>query len=119
MLQTGNARDPKLPQTPTIYELMNDYRVPESGRRLARVVLSAALFGRPWVAPRGVPAERVEILREAFMQAARDPALLAEAETKDLGVVAAGGAELQKLAGEVITQPPEVVACMKRLVGEQ
>jgi len=119
LLQTGNERDPKLLHTPTLYELMDEYRVPEPGRRLARVILSGALFGRPLVAPPGLSAEKLRILREAFAKAARDPELLAEARMKDLAVVAAGGEELQTLAREVIAQPPEIVACMKRLVGEQ
>jgi hypothetical protein len=118
LLQTGNERDPKLLHTPTLYELMDEYRVPEPGRRLARVILSGALFGRPLVAPPGLSAEKLRILREAFAKAARDPELLAEARMKDLAVVAAGGEELQTLAREVIAQPPEIVACMKRLVGE-
>jgi tripartite-type tricarboxylate transporter receptor subunit TctC len=116
LLQTGNTRDPKLTETPTIYELMDEHGVRESGRRLAQVVLSVAFFGRPWVAPRGVPAERVEILREAFMQAARDPALLAEAGARDLGVGAATGEELETLARQVVAEPPEVITRLRKLL---
>jgi tripartite-type tricarboxylate transporter receptor subunit TctC len=117
LLQTGKERDVKLPDAPTIYELMDAHRVPESGRRLAQVILSGALFGRPWVAPPKVPPQRVKILREAFIRAVRDPALLAEAKMKDLGIVAARGEELQTLAAEVTAQPPDVVARMKTLAG--
>ena len=116
LLQTGKERDPKLPQTPTIYELMDEHKVPEPGRSLAQVILSAALFGRPLVAPPGVPAERVKILREAFMRAARDPELLVEAKMKNLDVVAAGGEELETLARGVMVQPPEVIERMKKIL---
>ncbi|HEX9445848.1 MAG TPA: tripartite tricarboxylate transporter substrate-binding protein [Candidatus Binatia bacterium] len=116
LLQTGRERDARLAEAPTLGELMDRRAVPEAGRRLARAILSAALFGRPWVAPPGVPAERIAILREAFLEAARDPALLAEAEAHDLGVVAAGGAELETLAADVVAQPAEVVARMKKLI---
>lgn len=119
LLQTGKERDAKLPDAPTIYEMMDAYRVPETGRRLARVILGGALFGRPMVAPPGLAAEKLDILRDAFASAARDPELLREAEIKGLGVVLGGGEELQALAAEVTAQPPEIVARMKRLVGEQ
>jgi tripartite-type tricarboxylate transporter receptor subunit TctC len=115
LLQTGAARDSRLPETPTIYELMDERGVAEPGRRLARVVLSAERFGRPWVAPPGVPAELMNILRAAFARAARDPALLAEAEMKDLSVAAGGGEELQVLAREVAAQPPEIIARLRKL----
>lgn len=117
LLQTGKERDAKLPDTPTIYEMMDAYRVPETGRRLARVILGGALFGRPMVAPPGLAAEKLEILRDAFASAARDRELLREAEIKGLGVVLGGGEELQALAAEVTAQPPDVVARMKTLVG--
>jgi tripartite-type tricarboxylate transporter receptor subunit TctC len=115
LLQTGKARDPRLPEAPTIYELMDQYQVSESGRRLARVILSSALFGRPLVAPPGVPGERVKILREAFIAAARDSELLTRAKTKGLEVVAADGEELERLAGEILSQPPEVIERLRKL----
>jgi tripartite-type tricarboxylate transporter receptor subunit TctC len=115
LLQTGKERDPKLPEAPTIYELMEEYKIPKSGRRLAHVILSSALFGRPLVAPPAVAAERVKILREAFSRAVRDPDLLAEAKTKSLDVVPAAGAELARLAKDVISQPPEVIEQLRKL----
>ncbi|HEY2989379.1 MAG TPA: tripartite tricarboxylate transporter substrate-binding protein [Candidatus Binatia bacterium] len=119
ILQSGKERDPKLPETPTIYELMDEYKVSCPERRLARVILSGALFGRPWVGPPGVPAGRLNLLRQAFARAARGPDLLAEAERKDLAVAFAGGEELQTLAAEVIAQPPEIAARIRMLLGEQ
>ncbi len=115
LLQTGEARDSKLTDAPTLGELMDEYGVSEEGRRLAQVILSAARFGRPWIAPPGVPPERVDVLRDAFMKAARDPAVAAEARAKDLELAPADGRELQKLAAEVIAQPAEVVARMRNL----
>ncbi|HEY1268940.1 MAG TPA: tripartite tricarboxylate transporter substrate-binding protein [Candidatus Binatia bacterium] len=115
LLQTGAARDPKVPDAPTLSELMNEYRTPDAGRRLAQVILSAASFGRPWIAPPGVPPERLRVLRDAFMRAARDPATAAEAQAKDLELAPASGDELQKLAADVMAQPAEVVARMRKI----
>jgi tripartite-type tricarboxylate transporter receptor subunit TctC len=116
LLQSGAARDRKLPDAPTLGELMDEYQVPAPGRALAQVVLGGEQFGRPWIAPPGVPQERIDILRRAFLNAARDPAAAAEAKAKDLELNPADGAELQTLAARVIAQPPEVVARLKKLV---
>ena len=34
LMQTGKTRDPRLPDVPTIYELMNEHKTPEAERRL-------------------------------------------------------------------------------------
>src|SRR5262249_60811530 len=83
LLQTGTARDPKLPDAPTLAEMMDEYGIADEGRRLAQVILSASSFGRPRIAPPGVPPERVGILRDAFMKAARSPDVAEQARTSD------------------------------------
>ena len=85
LLQTGAARDSKVPDAPTLGELMDKFGVSEAGRGLAQVILSGAQFGRPWIAPPGVPQDRLRMLRQAFLKAARDPASAVEAKTRDLG----------------------------------
>ena len=47
-VQTGRTRDPKLPDTPTIYELMDQYKTPEATRRLGQC-------GSRRLAPSAVP----------------------------------------------------------------
>lgn len=117
LLQTGRKRDPRLPEVPTIYELMERYKTPESGRRLARVVVSAPMLGRPILAPPGVPAEIVRTLRDAFARAVGDPELRAEAKKRGWEVKLLDGEELASLAKELIAQPQEVVERMKWVLG--
>jgi tripartite-type tricarboxylate transporter receptor subunit TctC len=88
------------------------------GRRLATVVLASAELGRPYVLPPGVPAERLKILREAFMKLVTNPAFLAEAKKRNLEVKPSSGEELEKLAAEVMTQPPQVIERMKKLMAK-
>src|SRR5262249_50640480 len=115
LLQTGAARDPKLPDAPTLGELMDEHGVPKDGRGLAEAILSGARFGRPWIAPPDVPAERLRALREGFLRAAEDPAVAAEARAKDLALDPGSGEDLQALAAAVVAQPREVVARMKKI----
>jgi hypothetical protein len=117
IIQTGKKRDGKLPETPTIHELMDQHKTADSARRLATVILAANEIGRPIVATPGIPPDRVKILREAFMKAMNDPELLDDAKKKRLDIGPVTGEELEALGKEIIAQPPEVVARMKKLLG--
>src|SRR6266542_1795873 len=67
MLQTSRQRNPKIPDVPTLFELMEQYKTPEIKRRQTLVYLGVGGFGAwPILATPGIPAERVAILREAF-----------------------------------------------------
>jgi tripartite-type tricarboxylate transporter receptor subunit TctC len=117
IIQTGNKRDARLKDTPTIFELMDKYKTSDSGRRLAKLILAAGDFGRPIVAPPGVPGDRVKILREAFNKSVNDPALLAEAEKRRLEMDPTTAEEMEALAKEVMAAPPDVVQRMQKLLG--
>lgn len=119
LIQTGRKRDGRLPNVPTIYELMDQYKTPEASRRLTSVFLDAGRFGSwPIVASPGVPSERVKILRDAFMKAVSDPAFVAEANKKQLEIEPIRGEDLEGLAKAVTTQPAEVVERLKELLGQ-
>jgi len=118
LIQTGLKRDPRLPNVPTLYEIMDELKASESSQRLAKLVLANGDLGRPIVAPPAVPADRIKILRQAFMKAINDPQLLAQAEKQNVEIEPTSGEELEALAREVMTQPMEVVERMKKLFGK-
>ena len=90
----------------------------DNGRRLAKVILAAGDFGRPIVAAPGVPAERMKILRDSFDKTIADPAFLAEAEKRRLEIDHTRWDEMESLAKDVMATPPEIVARMRKLLGE-
>ncbi|HEY5542449.1 MAG TPA: tripartite tricarboxylate transporter substrate-binding protein [Candidatus Binatia bacterium] len=114
----GSKRDPRAPNVPTIWEMMEKYKTPESGKRLTTVLLSPGSFGRPIVGGPGIPADRIKVLRDGFLKAMRDPALLAEAEKRGWEPDPVSGEKLQALAREVVSQPPEVIARMNNVLGK-
>jgi tripartite-type tricarboxylate transporter receptor subunit TctC len=116
LVQSGAKRYPKLPDVPTVYELMNAYKTPDATKRLARVVLSSGELGRPFIAPPGLAADRVKLLREAFMRALSDPALVADAQKRKWDLDPANGAELEATAKEIMVQPPDVIERMRKLL---
>ena len=72
-------------------------------------MFSQGIFGRPFVLPPGVPAERVAALRKAFVQTLNDKALHAEADKMQLDVDPMSGEELQKLVADLYDTPPRLV----------
>ena len=116
LVQAGKTRDPRLRDVPTIYELMDRYKTPEAGRRLAQVILSGDELGRPMIAPPGVPADRVKILREAYNKALKDPELIAEVTKSRLDMEPSTGEEIEAIVKEIMDQPSEVVALVKKIL---
>ena len=106
LIQTGNKRDARIKDSPTIYELMDKYKTNDNGRRLAKVILAAGDFGRPIVAAPGVPADTMKILRDSFDKTIADPAFLAEAEKRRLEIDHTRWDEMESLAKDVMATPP-------------
>ena len=91
---------------PFILDLVQD----PLGRRMVEVGLAFLSIGRPFVAPPGVPAERVAVLRAAFDLTVADPAFLRDAEVRRLPVESPkSGQELEKLLDKVYATPQAVV----------
>jgi len=63
-------------------------------------------MGRPYLAPPGVPGDRLAALRKAFMDTDKD--FLAEAEANKFEINPVDGEELEKLVKDVYQTPPEI-----------
>jgi tripartite-type tricarboxylate transporter receptor subunit TctC len=116
LLYTGEKRDERIPDVPTLGEIFDKEKVPETSRRVAEVILAAESFGRPIFATPGTPGDRVKLLRSAFEKALKDPELLAEAKKTRMDVEPETGENLEKLATRVLNQPPEVIARVKKIL---
>jgi tripartite-type tricarboxylate transporter receptor subunit TctC len=118
LMQTGRKRDPRMPDVPTIHELMNEYKTPAVTRSLVAVILTGGDLGRPFITPPGLAADRLKTLRDAFQKTTTDSAFLADVKTRKLEVDPDFGEELEAIAKEAVNQPREVVDKMKKLLGE-
>lgn len=78
-------------------------------KKVIQLVFSQGIFGRPFVLPPGVPADRVTALRKAFVVALNDKALRAEADKMQFDVDPMSGDELQKLVADLYDTPPRLV----------
>lgn len=116
LLYTGEKRDERIPDVPTLREIFDKEKVPENSRRVAEVILAAESFGRPIFAGPGTPADRIKLLRNAFEQALKDPELLAEAKKGRMDVEPESGQNLERLTNKVLDQPPDVIARVKKIL---
>jgi tripartite-type tricarboxylate transporter receptor subunit TctC len=105
LAQLALEKHPDLPHVPLIMDMV---KTPEQ-RQVLHLVFAGQVMGRPFLAPPGVPANRLAALRKAFMATMQDPAFLAEAEKIKLEIRPVSGDAVQKLVAEVYASPPEAV----------
>lgn len=72
-----------------------DFAKTQEDRQALELVYAQLLFTRPFMMAPDVPRERVLAMRAAFMEALRDPALIAEAQKLNLAVDPMSGEELE------------------------
>ena len=116
LIQTGRKRDARLGDVPTLYELMDKQKTPDALRRMATVVLSSGGFGRPMVAPPGMSADIARTIREGYAKMLKDPEFIAEVKKRRYDLEPVSWEEMQNLAKEVTSQPPDVVERVKRIL---
>jgi hypothetical protein len=78
-------------------------------RQAIELIVSSTLFARPFAAPPGVPAERIQALRTAFVQTMNDPAYIAEAAQRRLQIELVTGERIEQVLHRVYRTPKEVV----------
>jgi tripartite-type tricarboxylate transporter receptor subunit TctC len=117
VVQFGTKREPRLADVPTIYELMDQHKTADAGKRLTRVILVAATLGRPIAATPGIPPDRLKLLRDAYQKTLKDPELIAETKRQRWDIDPLTGEEMEKLSKEVMTQPKDVIERMKWVLG--
>jgi tripartite-type tricarboxylate transporter receptor subunit TctC len=93
-----------------------DFAKSPENRRIMELIYSSETFGRPYMMPPGVPADRIAALRRAFLDALRDKELLAEAEKIGLEVDPISGEELQALAEKIYATPAAIVEQARQAV---
>ena len=115
IVQTGNKKDPRLPDAPTLLELMDKKKTSSFSRSVARALLVSATLGRPIMATPGIPAERVTILREAFFKTFKSPEVIEEAKKSKLDLEILTGADVETQIRDVMGQPKDVIERVKKL----
>jgi tripartite-type tricarboxylate transporter receptor subunit TctC len=112
LVQVALDKNPELPDVPLVSDFVKD---PKNLSEL-QFALSWLPMGRPYVAPPGVPADRVKMLREAFMKAATDPELIAEGKKMHLDMSPISGEEIQALLDKLYATPRPVIEKVRSIM---
>lgn len=112
LAQVATEKHPQFPDVPLVTEFITD---PEK-RKALEFSISWLPMGRPFVAPPGLPAERLKILRDSFMATAQDPELQAEAKKMNLEISPLSGEETQALVERLYETPKPVIQAVRRIM---
>jgi tripartite-type tricarboxylate transporter receptor subunit TctC len=93
-----------------------DFAKTDEQRQVLSLMYSQGVFGRPFIVPPGVPADRLEILRRAFVETLRDPATIADAKRARLPLDPISGEEVAALVAKVYATPPAIVKRLKEAI---
>jgi tripartite-type tricarboxylate transporter receptor subunit TctC len=100
------------PSVPSIYEFAKT----DKQKQMLRFLFSSTEFGRPYVAPPGVPADRLAALRKAFADTLKDPALIEEAKKTSVDMTYRPPEQLEKLVQALYATPKETIDELEKIV---
>jgi tripartite-type tricarboxylate transporter receptor subunit TctC len=107
IVQFSLEKDPDLPNIP----FAPDYIKDPKAKQAFEFAVGPLAMGRPYVAPEGVPADRLKALRTAFIATLNDPKFKAEAEKLKLELSGIKtGEEVEALVKRLYNTPKDIVA---------
>ncbi len=112
LLQIGAKKHKDLPNVP----LASDLKLSRQGAALFRLMVAVNELGRLTGAPPNIPPARVQVLRDAYKKALKDPALVKEMENLGLDLDPDFGDGVTKLMTTAINQPEENVTLLRSLI---
>ena len=112
IVQTTGGPHPALKGIPRI----DDYAKTAQDRQVFDLIFGTQALGRPYAATPGVPAERRNALRAAFMATMEDPEFVADARKTQIDISPMAGEQVETFMAHVNAAPPAVVERAKQAV---
>jgi len=112
LAQMAPAPHKDLPDVP----LIGSFGDSATQARALAILLSPTHVGRSFAAPPGVPADRLEVLRHAFLESMKDRDFLNLTEKSRLEVDAMPGQDVEDFLARIYGSSPEDVATARKLV---
>jgi tripartite-type tricarboxylate transporter receptor subunit TctC len=104
LVQLALDKHPDLAYVPLVTDLARN----PAQRQMLRMIFARQVMGRPFVAPPGVPAERVAALRKAFVDTMADKEFRADADKAKLEINPVDGGKVEALVKEIYATPTDV-----------
>jgi tripartite-type tricarboxylate transporter receptor subunit TctC len=105
LFQGGAEPNPDLKGIPFIF----DFAKTEEQKQALKFIYAGQGIGRPYIAPPGLPPERLKVLREGFMATLKDPEFLADAKRSKLDLDPKGGDYLEHLMQDLYKTPKPLI----------
>jgi tripartite-type tricarboxylate transporter receptor subunit TctC len=104
LVQMSLSKHPDLPDVPLIMDLAKT----DEQRQIFKLIFARQVMGRPFLAPPGVPADRVTALRQAFTETMTDKEFLSDADAGKFEINPVSGEQLDALVKEIYQTLPDV-----------
>jgi tripartite-type tricarboxylate transporter receptor subunit TctC len=111
LVQFAIARDPAMPEVPTVVELARD----AEGAQVFRYLVTNDEIGRSLFTTPNVPSARLALLRAAFQAMLADAEFRSEAERLKLPLAPKSGEEMSRLVADTFAISPDVMAKVREL----
>lgn len=113
LLQLTLHKSPEFPDVPSIMDLIKD----QGDRQMMTALLAPLTLSRPFLAPPGLPPERVAELRKAFLAALADSDLRADAAKISEGSLdPTSGEEMQEQLAGIYATPAAIVDRLRTIL---
>ena len=104
LLQLALEKHPDLPNVPLIADMAKT----TEQKQIIKLIFARQVVGRPYIAPPGIPKDRLAALRKAFMDTMVDKDFLADAEKSKIEISPVPGDKVESLVKEVYETPADV-----------
>ncbi len=105
------------PGMPESVPYMGDIAPDARSRALINLLTASGGVGRPFIVSKAVPAERQQILREAFDAMVKDPEFIADATKLRHPVTPKTGEEARKVVEEIYAAPADLAKEAREIAG--
>jgi tripartite-type tricarboxylate transporter receptor subunit TctC len=112
LVQLSSKRSADMPNTP----LLSEFARNDEEKQILTFVQSG-IEDRAFVAPPGVPADRLAALAKAYEDTLKDPKFLAETKRAKFDVTYVPGKEIQDFVESMMKMKPETIAKLKKATG--
>jgi hypothetical protein len=103
-MQGALHKEPELGNLPSALDFIKN----DADRQVLELHFTQKTAARPIIAPPGVPADRVAILRQAFAALGHDKEFLAEAEKSKIEFDFVSGEKVEKVVALIASTSPKI-----------
>jgi tripartite-type tricarboxylate transporter receptor subunit TctC len=108
----------RMPEVPDGVPLLKDFIQNDDDHKVLDVIFLTTLLARPFIAPPGIPADRVRALRQAFMATLDDPDFLAEMNKHHVDVAPMAGDDMERHVRAAYALPDPIIQKVRKALAD-